>query len=450
VRVHLVGIGGAGMSALANIYLEQGHEVTGSDMTSSYVTARLAERGARVAIGHRAENVPAADLVVVSTAIKDANPELQAARERGLPVMRRGAAAAALCKGRRQVAIAGSHGKTTTTTWVAELLASRDPLVINGGRLPGSLYNSRLGHGPLAVIEADESDGSYLELEPHIGVVTNVDLEHVTRYHDLDAMIEDFGRFASLSSVLVGCADDPGAVRVMEAAPGEVVTYGFSPADVHGSGYVGADGVCTFTVTTAAEEGELRLQAPGMHNARNALAVVAVGERLGIGLEESLAALERAHLPGRRLELVAEVRGVRVYDDYGHHPTEVATTLRAAREMCHGRLICAFQPYRASRLQGLLEEFARAFTDADEVVLVPIAPPDDVPILGVDHQLLADAIHRADPERSVQLLDAVDDVPAYVLPRLREGDAVICMGIGDIYRAAYIMASEAGAPLPAL
>jgi UDP-N-acetylmuramate--alanine ligase len=192
------------------------------------------------------------------------------------------------------------------------------------------------------------------------------------------------------------------------------------------------------------------MAAPGMHNARNALAVIGVGLRLGMPISRVIEALAQARLPGRRLELVAEINGARVYDDYGHHPTEVATTLRAARELCRGRLICAFQPFRASRLQALLHEFASSFGDADEVILVPVAPPDDVPIPGVDHELLAREIRRVDPARPVRVLASVDDVPADVLPRLADGDVVVCMGIGDIYRAAYLMADAAGAALPAL
>ena len=275
------------------------------------------------------------------------------------------------------MAIAGTHGKTTTTTMTAAALAHLDPLVLNGGRLPGSIYNSRPGDGAFAVVEADESDGSFLELTPMSPSSPTSTWSTSPATRTSEQLVTDFGHFATLASILVGCADDTGAARVMAAAPGEVISYGFDPADVRARGYRAEAGSSSFDVTTLDGEGEVRLPAPGIHNARNALAVIAVALRLGMRLGDIIQRLSTIRLPGRRLELVAEVGGARIYDDYGHHPTEVSTTLHAAREVCQGKLICAFQPYRASRLQGLLDEVARSFSEADEVVLVPVAPADD-------------------------------------------------------------------------
>ncbi len=331
MKVHLVGIGGAGMSALAHLYLERGDAVSGSDAAASSVTELLSKAGARVALGHVEGNVGDAHLVVVSTAAGEDNPEVQAARRRGLQVVSRGRAAAELTARRREVAVAGTHGKTTTTTMVAVALDPTDPLVISGGRLPGSDYNSKPGAGPFAVVEADESDGSFLELTPEVAVVTNIEADHLDRYRDVDAIRDAFERFAArVSSTLVGCVDDPGAVALLAAAAGATVGYGFGPAEVRGSGYHVRERGSAFTLDSPWGHARVELTMTGRHNAANALGALAAGLVLNRPLDELVRQLATAELPGRRLELVAEVGGARVYDDYAHHPTEVAATLAAA------------------------------------------------------------------------------------------------------------------------
>ncbi len=435
MKVHLVGIGGAGMSALAHLYLERGDAVSGSDSAASDVTEALTKAGARVALSHAAENLGDAHVVIVSTAVGEENPELLAARRRGLPVLSRGRAAAQLCARRRVVAVAGTHGKTTTTTLVAAALDPTDPLVISGGRLPGSIYNSRPGDGAFAVIEADESDGSFLELTPEVAVVTNVEADHLDRYADIGAIREAFERFADrVTSTLVGCVDDPGARALVAAAPGAVVGYGFGDAEVRGSGYVSHEGGCAFTVDSAWGHARVRLAMPGRHNASNALGAIAAGLVLNRRLTELVSRLATAELPGRRLELVAEFGGARVYDDYGHHPTEVAATMSAARELCSGRLICAFQPHRYSRLSAMLEEFGACFAAADEVLLLPVYAAGEAPIDGATSAALAQSIHRHDPGRRVEVLDSLELLPDELRRRLHNGDVAVCMGAGDIYR----------------
>jgi UDP-N-acetylmuramate--alanine ligase len=443
VRVHLVGIGGAGMSALAHLYLERGDIVSGSDASSSEVTEALAAAGAGIATGHAEDNLGNPELVVISTAIRDYNPELVAAHRRGIRVVLRGRAAAEIAAPYRQVAVAGTHGKTTTTTMTAAALAHLDPLVINGGRLPGSIYNSRGGRGPVAIVEADESDGSFLELTPEVGVVTNIEADHLDHYRDLAEIHRAFEVFAErVSSTVVACVDDDGAARLLAVAPGDVVSYGFASADVQGDDYRADAGGCSFRLFSSWGGAEVRLPMTGQHNARNAMAAIAAGLSLGQPLRVLVGALAEVALPGRRMELVAEVQGARVYDDYGHHPTEIAATLAAAREICAGRLLCAFQPHRYSRLQAMMDGFANAFSGADEVLLMPVYGAGETPIDGVDSTVLGRRI-EAESGRPVTVLDSLDALPDALRQRLREGDVAVCMGAGDISKASRKLAQQA-------
>ncbi len=334
------------------------------------------------------------------------------------------------------MAIAGTHGKTTTTTMMAVALDPTDPLVISGGRLPGTEYNSRPGAGPFAVVEADESDGSFLELTPEVAVVTNIEADHLDRYPDLDAIRDAFERFAArVTSTLVGCVDDPGAVSLLAASPGATVGYGFGSAEVRGSGYHVRERGSAFTVDSPWGHARVELAMTGRHNAGNALGALAAGLVLNRPLDELVRQLATAELPGRRLELVAEVGGGRVYDDYAHHPTEVAATLSAAREICPGRLFAVFQPHRYSRLHALMEDFAACFGAADEVLLLPVYGAGEQPIEGATSAALAEAIQDRDPARKVGLLDGLDDLPDALRSRLGQGDVAVCMGAGDIYQA---------------
>jgi UDP-N-acetylmuramate--alanine ligase len=437
----MIGIGGSGMSALAHLYLERGDLVSGSDAAASEITEALQKAGARVEVGHADANLGDAHVVVVSTAVGDENPELRAARRRGLTVLSRGRAAAQLAADRRVIAVAGTHGKTTTTTLIASALAPTDPLVISGGRLPGSIYNSRPGSGPFAVVEADESDGSFLELTPEVAVITNIEADHLDRYAGLAAIREAFERFCDrVASTLIACVDDPGARAMVVASPGAVVGYGFGDSEVRGSGYVSHEGGCAFTVDSAWGRARVRLRMPGRHNATNAMGAIAAGLVLNRPLTELVGRIADAELPGRRLELVAEFGGARVYDDYGHHPTEVAATLSAARELCSGRLICAFQPHRYTRLAAMLEEFGACFGAADEVLLLPVYAAGETPIDGVTSDALAESIHRHDPGRQVEVLASLEALPDELRSRLHNGDVAVCMGAGDIYKASRSLA----------
>ncbi|MEA2682688.1 MAG: UDP-N-acetylmuramate--alanine ligase [Chloroflexota bacterium] len=442
MKVHLVGIGGAGMSALAHLYLERGDSVSGSDASSSAVTDALAAAGARIASGHDAASVGDPDLVVISTAIRDDNPELTEARRRGIKIVLRGRAAADIAGAFREVAIAGTHGKTTTTTMTAAALAHMDPLVLNGGRLPGSLYNSRSGHGSIAIVEADESDGSFLELTPEVGVVTNIEADHLDHYRDLGEIRRAFEMFAArISSTLVACVDDPGAAQLLAASPGDVVGYGFESADVRAFDYeADADG-CRFRLQTSWGGAAVRLPVTGRHNARNAMAAIAVGLALGQPLPTLVVALETIQLPGRRMELVAEIQGARVYDDYGHHPTEVEATLAAAREICSGRLVCAFQPHRYSRLRAMMDAFSRAFAGADELLLLPVYGAGEAPIEGADSAALGRLV--AATGKPVTVLESLEALPDALRQRLHAGDVAVCMGAGDIYKASRALSGAA-------
>jgi UDP-N-acetylmuramate--alanine ligase len=438
MRVHLVGIGGAAMSALANVYLDRGAQVTGSDLRRSEVTDALIAAGARIRIGHSADTLGRVDLMVTSTAVAEDNVEVAAARRRGIRVIHRSQAVAELISGRRQIAIAGTHGKTTITTFCAAALASVDPLVLSGGRLPGSAFNSRPGHGRLAIVEADESDLSFLRLSPEIAVISNVEADHLDRFAGLEEITGAFIQFAVRSGgTVIACADDAGAATVLAAAPGETLSYGFGAAEVRGFDYRAEAGGSSFGVETPWGGGLVALRVPGRHNALNALAAVAVSALLGLDVDGVADRLGVTELPGRRMELVGEVGGARVYDDYGHHPTEVRATLAAARELCQGRLVCAFQPHRYSRLRALLDEFARAFGGADELLLVPVYPAGEEPPAdgGADSAALATAVVLADPALQVTLLESLEELPEALRARLREGDVCVCMGAGDIYHA---------------
>jgi UDP-N-acetylmuramate--alanine ligase len=445
MKVHLVGIGGAGQSALAHLYLERGDSVSGSDAADSPVLGALRQQGARVTVGQAAANLGDPDLVVVSTAIKEDNPELQAARDRGLRVVRRGRAAADICAGHRTVAVAGTHGKTTTTTMAAAALAHLDPLVLSGGRLPGSIFNSRPGRGPVAIVEADESDRSFLELTPEVGIVTNIEADHLDRYRNLAEIERAFELFAArVSSTVVAGIDDDGARRLLTVAPGDVLSYGFDAADVQADEYFADSGGCSFRLHTPWGRSAVRLPVPGRHNARNALGAIGAGLALGQPLQPMVAALETVTLPGRRLELVLESAGARVYDDYGHHPTEVAATLAAARELGQGPLVCLFQPHMYTRLRAFLREFAEALGSADEVILAPVYAARDEPIPGIDSNALAAELGRVKPGLPVTVVGSIEELPELARERLRPGAVLIFMGAGDINLASARLAGMVG------
>jgi UDP-N-acetylmuramate--alanine ligase len=464
-RIHFVGIGGIGMSGIAELLANLGFEVSGSDLKRSAAAARLTDKfGVKVHEGHRAENVGEAQVVVFSSAVRPSNPEIVEAQRRGIPVIPRAEMLAELMRLRFSIAVAGSHGKTTTTSMVAVVLerAGVDPTAVIGGRLSAFGSNARLGRGEYLVAEADESDRSFLMLYPTIAVMTNIDREHMESYGSFAELQQAFVEFANkvpFYGSVVACADDEAIAAVLPRINRPLVTYGLEGRDrreglegreglerregerrkgVHISASeveVGAfGGRCVVSVSDRARRdrlGELRLTVPGRHNLQNALAAVAVADRLGIPFSKVASALADFHGAERRFERHGEAGGVLVVDDYGHHPTEIAAVLAAARATLGRRLVVAFQPHRFTRTQQLLDAFGPALRDADEIVLTDIYAASEEPIPGVTIEALADAV-RSGSGRPVHIAKHLDDVVPEVLRIVQPGDAVITLGAGSI------------------
>jgi UDP-N-acetylmuramate--alanine ligase len=448
-RVHFVGIGGIGMSGIAELLANLGYVVTGSDARRSEVTARLESAcGVMVFEGHAAGNVGDADVVVYSSAVKRTNPEIAEATRRGIPVIPRAEMLAELMRLRFSVAVAGSHGKTTTTSMIALVLerAGLDPTAVIGGRLSVFGSNARLGRGQYMVAEADESDRSFLMLLPSIAVMTNIDHEHMDTYGSFDELQRAFADFANkvpFYGSVVACVDDPHVRTVCASISRRVVTYGLAapapgtepPAIARRDVELGSfGGRCTVYRRDAAGEsrlGALELTVPGRHNLQNALAAVAVAGELGVEFAGVAATLRDFHGAERRFERVGEAFGVLVVDDYGHHPTEIAAVLAAAKVTLGRRLLVAFQPHRYTRTQLLMRDFGPAFADADEVVLSDIYAASEEPIPGVTVEALADSV-RAASGRPVRVVKAIDRLADELAAAARPGDAVLTLGAGSI------------------
>jgi UDP-N-acetylmuramate--alanine ligase len=444
-RVHFVGIGGIGMCGLAEILLAQGYAVTGSDLAEGATVERLRALGAEVAIGHDARHVGSADVVVVSSAVRRGNPEIAAAETRGIPVIPRAEMLAEVMRLKDGIAIAGTHGKTTTTSLIAHVLASAglDPTVVVGGRVIGSgagaeRSGARLGQGPFLVAEADESDGSFLHLSPVIAVITNVEPEHLDHYGTVDAMEEAFASFANRLPFwgrAVLCIDDPGVQRLLPRIARRRTTYGFTAqADWAATGIARDGHGSVFAVRYEGRPlGEVRLRLAGRHNVANALAALAVAHELEVPFAASAAALAGFQGVERRFEEKGAARGVRVIDDYGHHPTEIRATLAAARDVHAGRLVVIFQPHRYTRTRDLFDEFAAAFHDADLLVVTEIYAAGEPKLPGVEAAALAEAI-RARGHRDVRFVAELDAIPAALAAELRAGDLVLTLGAGSVTR----------------
>ena len=444
-RVHLIGIGGAGMSALARLMLAQGVPVSGSDAKESRRLSALRALGAQVHVGHGIECLdgePPASVVVASTAIPPTNPEVVEARRRGLPVWTRAEALNAVMAGRQPIAIAGTHGKTTTTSMVTVALQScgEDPSFAIGSELQSSGTNAHWGTGPHFVVEADESDGSFLAITPQVAVVTNVEADHLDHWADLASIEDAFVRFCAATKetggVAILCVDDPGARRVAERARDEgvrVVTYGQSAdADVRIADPVASDRGWTFRVVDhGMRRGTVTLQVPGMHNALNAAAAWAVVSVLGAPVAEAAEGLAAFTGTQRRFELRGQVGGIRVYDDYAHHPTEVEVTLRAAREVAgEGRVVVAFQSHRYTRTSVFARDFGRALGLADEVIVLEVYSAGEQPIPGASGAVIAAAVPLS--AECVHFEPSWAQVPRVVVERARSGDVVLTMGAGDV------------------
>jgi UDP-N-acetylmuramate--alanine ligase len=446
-RVHFVGVGGIGMSGIAELLVNLGYEVSGSDAKASEITERLSRLGVDVHTGHAEQNVGAADVVVVSSAISADNPEVVAARERHIPVIPRAEMLAELMRLQRGIAVAGAHGKTTTTSMIALVLerAGLDPTAVIGGRLSAFGSNAKLGRGAWIVAEADESDRSFLRLSPSMAVITNIDREHMEAYGTFEELQRAFIEFANkvpFDGLVVACVDDPPLRAILPAISRPLVTYtlGDETADLTATDITLSPFASVSRVwigKSGAREllGELTLSVPGRHNVANALAAVAIALELKIPFERVASALAEFHGAERRFQSLGEVRGVLVVDDYGHHPTEIAAVLAAARTL-HRRIIVAFQPHRYTRTQQLMAAFGPSLAEADEIVLTDIYAASEKPLPGITADAVAEAIRQAaasgHPGLPVHVVPRLDDLPSKLASLAREGDVVITLGAGSI------------------
>jgi len=439
--IHFVGIGGIGMSGIAEVLLNHGFTVQGSDLKATPITRRLEEKGARVFYGQAAENLHGAEVVVISSAIKPGNAELDAARAANLPVVRRAEMLAELMRLKSNVAIAGTHGKTTTTSMVAALLdgGGMDPTVINGGVIHAYGSNARIGASEWMVVEADESDGTFNSLPATIAVITNIDPEHLDHYGDFDRLRAAFDTFVSnipFYGVAVACIDHPEVQALVgRITDRRLVTYGFSPqADVQGRNVTFENGSAIFDVGLNAEGGAIdgvKLPMTGDHNVSNALAAIAVARHLGISREAIIKALGSFGGVNRRFTRVGEWNGVTIIDDYGHHPVEIAAVLKAARQATKGRVIAVHQPHRYTRLRDLFAQFCACFNDADTVAIADIYAAGEAPIEGVSRDTLVGGL-IAHGHRRALALASEEALADFVRAECRPGDMLVCLGAGSI------------------
>ena len=443
--IHFIGIGGIGMSGIAEVMHNMGYQVQGTDIAEGYVVEGLRKRGIPVMIGHDAANLGDAAVVVTSTAVsRKTNPEVEAAYERRIPVVRRAEMLAELMRLKRTVAVAGTHGKTTTTSMIAAMLDAGgiDPTVINGGIINQYGSNARLGDSDWMVVEADESDGSFLRLDGTIAVVTNIDPEHLDHYGDFDGAKKAYVEFIEnvpFYGVAILCLDHPEVQAIIpRIRDRRITTYGFAAqADIRGENVTPVPGGNRFDVVVRSRDGaqriisDIMLPMPGRHNVQNALSAIAVG--LEMGMSDADVARGFANFGGvkRRFTNVGEVDGITVIDDYGHHPVEIRAVLSAAREGATGRVIAVCQPHRYSRLGGLIEDFATAFNDADMVYIAPVYAAGEAALEGVDAATLVGKIKRRGHYSASEVASA-DDLAKVVAEVCKPGDIVVCLGAGDI------------------
>src|SRR6266403_239453 len=453
--IHFVGIGGIGMSGIAEVLVNLGYTVTGSDVAEGANVKRLREKGVRVTVGHAAQNIAGADVIVVSSAIKRDNPELVAARAQRLPVVRRAEMLAELMRLKRCVAIAGTHGKTTTTSLVAALVDAGgfDPTVINGGIINAYGTNARLGAGDWMVVEADESDGTFLKLPADVAVVTNIDPEHLDHFKTFDAVQDAFRSFVEnvpFYGFAVMCIDHPVVQTIVgKIEDRRIVTYGENPqADARLVELLPMGSGSSFKVvfrdrkTDAAHEiAGLMLPMAGRHNALNATAAIAVAHELGLSDDTIRKALASFGGVRRRFTKTGEWNGVTVIDDYGHHPVEIEAVLKAARESTNGKIVAVVQPHRFTRLQSLFEEFCTCFNDADAVVVADVYPAGETPIESIDRDHFVAGL-RAPGHREVIPLQKSADLAGVVRDIAGRGDFVVCLGAGSITQWAYALPGE--------
>ncbi|HWK01581.1 MAG TPA: UDP-N-acetylmuramate--L-alanine ligase [Xanthobacteraceae bacterium] len=453
--IHFVGIGGIGMSGIAEVLVNLGYKVRGSDQADGANVKRLRGLGVEVFVGHDAKNVEGAGVLVVSSAVQRDNPELMAARAKRVPVVRRAEMLAELMRLKSCVAIAGTHGKTTTTSMVAALLdaGGMDPTVINGGIINAYGTNARLGAGEWMVVEADESDGTFLKLPADVAIVTNVDPEHLDHFKTFDAVKEAFVSFVGnvpFYGFAVMCLDHP----VVQSLVGriedrKVITYGTNPqADIRLIDVQLGGGVCRFNILIRSRDGgkateikDLVLPMPGHHNALNATAAIAVALELGVPAEKIRDALGKFGGVKRRFTKTGEWNGVTIFDDYGHHPVEIGAVLKAARASTKGHVIAIMQPHRYTRLRDLFDQFSACFNDADHVFIAPVYPAGEAPIHGIDRDALVAGI-RARGHRDAQPLQGPEALSSLVKKMAKPGDYVVFLGAGNITQWAYALPGE--------
>jgi UDP-N-acetylmuramate--alanine ligase len=439
-HLHFVGIGGIGMSGIAELLLNLGYRVTGSDLADSDITRKLQALGATLYRGHAEAHLGDADVLVYSSAVRADNPEIVAARERGIPVIRRAEMLAELMRLKYGIAVAGAHGKTTTTSMVATILAhgGLDPTAVIGGKLDSLGGSAKLGQGEYLVAEADESDGSFLKLSPTIAVVTNIDLEHLDHYGDLRHIEDTFVEFVNkipFYGRAVLCLDDPYIPALLPRVEKRILTYGLNPqADLQALDIKGTEDTSIFQVQFHRERlGAVQIRLPGLHNVLNALAAVAVGLELGVPFKQIQDALGEFSGVQRRFQIKAAIDDILVVDDYGHHPSEIRATLQAAKSGWNRRILVVFQPHRFTRTFHLWEEFLSAFYDADSLVMLDIYPAGEDPITGITAERLCREIRRRGHRDATYMAErngAVEWVMRHLLP----GDMVLTLGAGDVWR----------------
>ena len=448
-HIHFVGIGGIGMSGIAELLLNLGYEVSGSDTKASDITERLKDLGGAIHTGHSAEHVSGADVVVISSAIKTENPEVNAAHRLAIPVIPRAEMLAELMRLKYSVAVAGAHGKTSTTSIVAAVLGEGrlDPTVVIGGKLKGIDSNAVLGMGDFIVAEADESDGSFLKMSPTIAVVTNIDREHLDFYKDLEDIKNVFFDFIDripFYGLAVLCLDNEPIQDLIPKIKKRFTTYGMSTQADYQARNIRAQGLKTrFTLHHQGEDfGDITLNLPGIHNVYNAMASIAVGFELNIPFETIKSALETLEGVQRRMEVKGVAQGITVVDDYGHHPTEIKTTLQAVKESWPDkRIILAFQPHRYTRTHALFDEFTRAFYQSDLMVVMPIYAAGENPINGVDSSRLCEEI-KAHGHKEVICMDGMESALSYLKDVLRSGDLLLTLGAGDVWKVGVAVLKE--------
>ena len=445
-HIHFIGIGGIGMSGIASILLRQGYAVSGSDLKESPITRRLAASGARISYGHSRANINGADVVVYSSAVREDNPELAYSRNKGLTVMRRAEALAGLMREKTCVAVSGSHGKTTTTALASHLLLQSGfcPTAAIGGILRNLEDNSCVGESRFFVAEADESDGTFLCYNPDYPIITNIDREHLDYYRDLEDILRAYKRFIGNMKdpgCLFACGDDPAVRRISSDFKKRIIYFGMSddndfyPENIVLNEFSSSFDCCVRGKTLV----RINLPLSGRHNISNSLAVIALGQELGISPEDIKKALASFQGTERRFQLKADISGIRIIDDYGHHPSEVRATLLAAKNVQHKRLIVVFQPHRYSRTKFLMEEFIQSLSLADILLITDIYAASEEPIEGVSSEILCEKIKERFPSLEVLYLKK-DKVRGKILEMVRPGDLVITLGAGDIGKLSYELA----------